>query len=234
MEVRQPRVTRGNARGAGPELRFALACLVCLSVGVTLRHGDGVNERPTVGIIRPRPAGPQFVIADLDGDRKPDLALVEMGSARSASSNYSIRLQFGAGAESAIRVNAPQGGLQVAARDVNGDDSLDLVVTSNVDGRFVEVLLNDGHGNFSVAEPGAYPEVEKEANEFLTGPAGAVTDRATLASVRSSFGEEGAPVCECRAAPTGTSIALTNEMSASRRPACSRPSRAPPAFISLS
>jgi hypothetical protein len=225
---------RGYARKVGPRLPFALVCLVCMSVGVTLHRSSGATRWPAARVIRPRPAGPQFVIADLDGDRKPDLAFVEMGSARSTSSNYSIRLRFGAGAESAIGVSGPQGGLQVAVRDVNGDDSLDLIVTSNVDGSFIEVLLNDGHGNFSVAEPGAYREIENESNEFLKDPAGALTDPSKLASVRSSFGEEGSPVGDCGAIVTAGSLALTSDLIASQRPARSHPGRAPPVFVSLS
>jgi hypothetical protein len=220
-----------NARRLGPHFQLGLVCLLCLGVGVALRHPNGEIKRSSAGVIHPLPAGPQFVIADLDGDRKPDLAFVELGNARSPNANYSIRLQFGAGAEAAIGVNAPLGGLQVAARDVNGDDSLDLILTSNVDGSFIEVLLNDGHGNFSAAAPGAYPELENESHVFLDGPAGPVTDRTTLASLRSSFGEEGAPSCDCHAVLTAASLVLTNDLTVQRRPARSRPSRAPPVFV---
>jgi len=223
-----------NATRLGPQLQVALVCLVCLAAGGVLHHSGGAIKRAPVGRVQARPAGPQFVIADLDGDRKPDLAFVEMGSARSTSSNYSIRLRFGAGTESAIGVNAPLGGLQVAARDVNGDHSIDLVVTSNVDGKFIEVLLNDGHGNFSVAEPGAYPKVEDESNVFLKGPAGPAADQTTLAPVRSSFGEEGAPYCDCRTIVTAGSLARAKDLTASRRPARSHQGRAPPVFVSLS
>lgn len=139
--------------------------------------------------------GARFVFADLDGDQKPDLALVEMQSQRSARTTYSIHVKLSEGAESAIGVNAPRGGLQLAARDVNGDDSLDLIVTSNLDSRFIEVLLNDGRGNFSQAALGDFPQLENDSDVFLQVPAEPPLDRATLASIRSSHQEGFLPSC---------------------------------------
>ena len=42
-------------------------------------------------------------------------------------------------------------------RDVNGDNALDLVVTTAWLNRPVAVLVNDGHGNFAVSDPGSFP-----------------------------------------------------------------------------
>jgi hypothetical protein len=145
-------------------------------------HSSGVIRESHRG-------GARFVFADLDGDQKPDLALVEMQSPRSTRTNYSIHVKLSEGAESAIGVNAPLGGLQVAARDVNGDDTLDLIVTSNLDSRFIEVLLNDGRGNFSQAAPGDFPQLEMDSDVVLQAPAEPPLDRATLASIRSSHQE---------------------------------------------
>jgi hypothetical protein len=231
MGDRQKTIMKGNATRFGPHFQFALVCLLCLGVGFSLHHPNRVVQRTSAGLMQPRPAGPQFVIADLDGDRKPDVASVETASARSANTNYSIRLQFGAGAVSAIGVSAPIGGLQVAARDVNGVDSIDLILTSNLDASFVEVLLNDGHGNFSVADPGAYREVENESNVFLNAPARPVIDQTTLASLRSSFGEEGAPLCDCHAVLPVDSLALAKDQTARQRFAHTRLGRSPPAIV---
>jgi hypothetical protein len=105
------------------------------------------------------------------------------------ATDYSIRLQFSRGMEFAIGVRAPFGGLRVAARDVNGDDNLDLILTSDLDASFIEVLLNDGHGNFSVASADIV-EKEGQKENALKGPAGPQADRASFALVRSSM-EEG-------------------------------------------
>jgi hypothetical protein len=99
-----------------------------------------------------------FAIADLDGDRKPDLATVEAQKGNSSSATqYSIRLQLTAGAAQVFGVIAPAGGLQIVARDVNGDDALDVLVSTAWQHKRVAVLLNDGHGKFTLADPAAFP-----------------------------------------------------------------------------
>jgi hypothetical protein len=185
-------------------------------------------------MIQSLPLGAQFVIADLDGDRKPDIALVEMANPRSAKTNYSIRLQFGVGTESTIGVNAPLGGLRVAARDVNGDDNVDLILTSNLDARFIEVLLNDGHGNFSVAAPDAYPGLANESHVFLNTPAGPVAGQIAFASVRSSLGEERMPGYDCYTGLSSDSPELTKDQPSPRPVAYARLGRSPPVLVTLS
>jgi len=99
-----------------------------------------------------------FAIADFDGDRKPDLATVEIQKGSSSSTTqYSIRLKLTAGAAQVFGVIAPAGGLQILARDVNGDDALDVLVSTAWQHKQVAVLLNDGHGNFRLADPAAFP-----------------------------------------------------------------------------
>jgi hypothetical protein len=105
---------------------------------------------------------PGFAIADFDGDQKPDLATVQVERDAAGGTRYSIRLQLSAGEESAIRITGPQGGLELVARDVNGDDVIDLVVTTAMGSHFVAVLINDGHGKFTLAKAGAFPSIESD------------------------------------------------------------------------
>jgi hypothetical protein len=99
-----------------------------------------------------------FAIADFDGDRRPDLATVEVEKGSSAGrTQYSIRLQLTVGATQVFGVIAPAGGLQIVAKDVNGDDALDVVVSTAWQHKQVAVLLNDGHGKFTMADPAAFP-----------------------------------------------------------------------------
>jgi len=70
---------------------------------------------------------------------------------------YSIRLEMTAGGVQVFGVTAPIGGLQIVARDVNGDSALDVLVSSVWLHKQVAVLLNDGHGNFTLAPPDAFP-----------------------------------------------------------------------------
>lgn len=162
-------------------------CLVPLTAIGMLQSSHREREAQTARVVlTPYRDIARFVVADLDGDRKPDMALVEMQNQRSAATNYSIRLHLSRGTESAIGVSGPFGGLRVAAQDVNGDANLDLIVTSNLDSSFVQVLLNDGQGNFSLATPGEYEQIAKENDFELHSPVGSQGDRTTLASVRGS------------------------------------------------
>ncbi len=133
---------------------------------------------------------PRFAIADFDGDRKPDLATVQVVREAALDSFYSIRLQLSAGEESAIGIAGPQGGLELAARDVNGDDAMDLVVTTAMDSRFVAVLLNDGHGKFTLAKAGAFSSIECENKIRLVTAQEPTGECVALQFTRSTFGIE--------------------------------------------
>jgi len=97
-----------------------------------------------------------FALADFDGDRKPDLASVEFNRFDSAWVRYSITFRLTAGGGQTVGVTAPLGGLELAARDVNGDASLDLIVRTAWLHQLVAVFLNDGHGHFAAADPSAF------------------------------------------------------------------------------
>lgn len=97
----------------------------------------------------------RFAIGDFDGDNQPDLATVQNGPDRSGT-RYWIRLEFGTGLRDAIGVIAPSGGLHITSRDVNGDHFLDLVVSTAWQHRPVAVLLNDGHGKFTLRDPALF------------------------------------------------------------------------------
>ena len=163
--------------------------LVCLFAAVIFPLAYGGSDRLSPNVRPSRHTGARFVFADFDGDRIPDLAQVESQNPRSAITNYSIHVKLSAGVESAIGVSGPIGGLRVAARDVNGDDNLDLVVTSNLDSSFIEVFLNDGHGNFAAAPSANSATLENMSHVVLETPFGPQTDRVTLASARPSFDE---------------------------------------------
>ena len=74
--------------------------------------------------------GLPFAIADFDGDLRPDLARVQTGRSDSSRTDYWIQLQLTASGRQSIEIVAPIGGLQIAARDVNGDHAIDLVLTA--------------------------------------------------------------------------------------------------------
>jgi hypothetical protein len=141
-----------------------LACLLFLAAVMT--NGARSAERQT-NPIRSAGSGLKFAIADLDGDRRPDLAYVETGRSDVSLTDYWIRLQVTAGQDQRILVVAPTGGLQIVARDVNGDHAPDLVLTTTWLRQPVAILLNDGHGIFSQADPTAFPGAFSEPGTSL-------------------------------------------------------------------
>jgi hypothetical protein len=105
----------------------------------------------------PVESGPQLAITDFDGDLRPDLARVQAGATTSGGTDYWIQLQLSAAGWQSIRLMGPAGGLQIEARDVNGDHAVDLVLSTPLN-QPVAVFLNDGHGIFSRVAPSAYPD----------------------------------------------------------------------------
>jgi len=109
------------------------------------------------------PGGSPFVIADFDGDREPDLATVRAVRGDARSARYSIQFQLTSGNWQTVGVTAPLGGLQIVARDVNGDSALDVVIRTAWRHQAVAVLLNDGQGNFKSASPASFSVATSEA-----------------------------------------------------------------------
>lgn len=217
-----------------PQYLLAVVCLLCLSCGVACQRSYCAAKSHHSAPAQVRPTAFEFVIADLDGDQLPDLASVELGNRKSSQTSYSIRLQFGAGTQSAIGVEAPFGGLRVVARDVNGDDHIDLILTSNLDERFIEVLLNDGHGNFSQAASGDYSEPLNETPFRLNGPFSSRPAQATLASFRSTFSEEGVRSSDLHG-QVATEPLLPSDHEIAPRPRLRPcPGRAPPRAVAFS
>lgn len=149
---------------------FAVMCMVaCLWAGrVEFQNSDPPISR----LVRTAVAlgSTQFAIADFDGDRQPDLALIRVTSNGSLTSQYSVDFKFSGGRKPTICFVGPAGGMQISPRDVNGDKFADLVVTSLLDSKFVVIFLNDGKGNFVSAEPSDYPGALKGTGFRLVVP----------------------------------------------------------------
>lgn len=135
-------------------------------------------------------SGYNFTIADFDGDQKPDLATVEVQkSSSSRTTLYSIRFQLTAGVAQVFGVTAPSGGLQIVARDVNGDNSLDVLVTTVLQHEQVAVLLNDGHGKFRLADPSGFPAAIQENSRRWLSETIPLCDSCALVRIESPAGE---------------------------------------------
>ena len=164
---------------------FAVLCLVaCLWAG---HQQVRETNQPISRLVRTAVAlgSTQFAIADFDGDRQPDLALIRVTSDGSPTSQYSVDFNFSGGHKPALYFVGPAGGLRISPRDVNGDKFADLVVTSLLDSRFVAIFLNDGKGNFVAAEPSDYPGALKGTDFRLVAPEDAPAGLLALQPVRS-------------------------------------------------
>jgi hypothetical protein len=147
---------------------FAALCLVASVWAGRLEFQS--TGRPISRMARTAAAlgSTQFAIADFDGVRQRNLALIQNASSGTPTSQYSVEFNFSAGRKRALWFVAPSGGLQIAARDVNGDNFADLLVTSLLDSNFLVILLNDCKGNFAAAGPSDYPGARKGISFHLS------------------------------------------------------------------
>jgi hypothetical protein len=132
------------------------------------------------------PVAAHFAIGDFDGDNRPDLATVETGLIGVSHARYWIGFRMSAGARQMIGVNGPVGGLEIVSRDVNGDNIVDLVVSAAWLKSPVAVLVNDGHGNFTIRDPAAFSAALTNPSRTVDAPNRQNPDSAIALSARSS------------------------------------------------
>ena len=137
---------------------FASIVAVCLETVAPARNVPAHETRIV----------PQFAIDDFDGDSTPDIATVLDGRS-DADNHYRIRFQLSSGGSQNIDLTAPVGGLDLSSRDVNGDDFLDVVVTTAGTNRPVAVLVNNGAGTFTASDPAAFPGAFRKSSNSWSG-----------------------------------------------------------------
>ena len=167
-----PKVRDRFAKRPRPLFRFAISFLFFGLVygGTTAR---ACAENPPDGLLGP---GLTFAIADLDGDRRPDFARVQAGQNRPGDSDYSIQIFLSEVGRQSIQLVAPVGGLLIEARDVDGDDAIDLIVSTAWRKQPVAIFLNDGHGGFSRAQVAAFPGAFNSRETNLVSASNVATD----------------------------------------------------------
>jgi hypothetical protein len=171
----------------------------------------------------------QFAFADFDGDRIPDSAILESDAGFCGKTNYSIQLGLSAVGHKAIRLIAPAGGLLIEARDVNGDNALDLVLSTAWSREPVAVFLNDGHGDFSRVDPGEFPHALSESNSNRLSTSQPVADGSGIAQqsgIDACVSENGIRRQYC-----AEWVSVPKEISAFNCPRFSRSGRAPPLYL---
>jgi hypothetical protein len=132
-------------------------------VAVSARSGAGRYRLTTVVIPASAPFEPvsvgtqpnQVVVADVNGDGKPDLVTLNNGSP-SYSSTVGVLLGNGDGTFQPAREFAAKYAFMVAVADVNGDGKPDIL-TANSNGT-ISVLLGNGDGTFQPARESVAPK----------------------------------------------------------------------------
>ena len=149
--------------------------VLCLAIFVWLPAAAAAprsaGSAPLAGL-----TGASFAIADFDGDSLPDLATVQAGPAIAQHTNYWIQFEFSLGNKRSFAVSAPAGGLQIASRDVNGDHFLDVIISTQLANEPVAVLLNDGRGNFTLADAKKFAPATWDARQDWRAGADEIKD----------------------------------------------------------
>src|SRR5215813_3413770 len=124
------------------------------SSGVSILLGDGAGNLGTPRVLTAGVAPDRIVAADLNGDRKIDLAVTNLGS-----NTVSIFLGRGDGTFGAANnITVGMGPDGIAAGDFNGDGKLDLAVANSgmaegqnrgPNANTLAILLGDGNGGVS-------------------------------------------------------------------------------------
>ncbi|MCA9737075.1 MAG: VCBS repeat-containing protein, partial [Gemmatimonadetes bacterium] len=100
-------------------------------------------------------------VADLDGDRRPDVIVANRGGPDNRAENH-VCLNDGTGRVPDCTVLSGNSATTIAAGDLDGDGDIDLVVPHR-DGGQSEVFLNDGRGRFAAPLPLGPPDAATRA-----------------------------------------------------------------------
>jgi hypothetical protein len=141
-----------------------------LTVG--LGHGSAAFAAPPPNVLASSGSiTTQFAFADFDGDRQPDLAVLQGEQFSPFKTHYSLTFSLSTGNRQSLRLTGPSGGLLILPRDVNGDNTLDLIVTAKWLHETVAIFLNDGFGGFTSADPARFPfDVEQSDSGLRPAP----------------------------------------------------------------
>lgn len=118
-----------------------------------------------------RSFGQTLAVADFDGDKKPDGAvLVDDGWIWPQRGSRRIELHFTGRGNTDLTFESNETALAISALDVNKDGATDIVVERPVTHKLVQVWLNDGRGDFRKVRSEDFPSAEVGNHERHASP----------------------------------------------------------------
>jgi hypothetical protein len=177
------RLANSDFMRSGNPNRFVrrVSLLTCVAFALLLALAGRINAAASGGYAQ---AASHFTIADFDGDNRPDFASVQVGQSSLQSTRYWIAFQLSGRSGQTVSLMAPNGGLRITARDVNGDNFLDVVITTLWTNKPVAILLNDGLGNFTAANPSAFQSAFAAPETSCTSATDEIRDATALSDSR--------------------------------------------------
>ncbi len=99
-----------------------------------------------------------WVLADLDGDHKPDFAGGQRLGPTKDGYFYQVQLQLSSDAASGsfTVLHTDMLGLKITGLDIDGDKDIDLIISDRFFAQHIGIWLNDGKGRFVRSLPGLF------------------------------------------------------------------------------
>jgi hypothetical protein len=110
---------------------------------------------------RPEWSTRNVTVADLDGDQRPDLVVANRGGPDNLSENFVCR-NDGQGRFPSCKVFSTDSASTIAAADIDGNGTIDLIVPHRDRGQSY-LFLNDGTGRFAEKQPVGPPDAATRA-----------------------------------------------------------------------
>lgn len=148
--------------------RFALAVLFAM-IAPLVRAQDGAQGALS-RLSFTAPLDRTLVIADLDGDHKPDGAILLKSRWLGPRRNLSIQLHFTDRPNTELTFQSDLQALTVTAWDIDHDGDIDLVVEETISHKPISVWINEGHGDFHEGRVQDYPSLAATGSTQIQAP----------------------------------------------------------------
>lgn len=110
-----------------------------------------------------------LAVADLDGDKKPDGAVL-LGLAGLHGRSRTIQVHFSDRPNLELSLESVEQALTLTAWDIDDDGDTDLVIEDSFTHKPLHVWINEGHGDFHEARVSDFPALGLQTRNKLESP----------------------------------------------------------------